>query len=219
MMSKIQNEDIKSEADLIADGGTAAQLPSDTKVYVSALSLNKTLFQAITDGDIGGGSGGGGSFVWELNGTLSPGDSTENGISFYDFGSTDTQEIYASVVVPASYSAGDQIILKDAKFTCASASGDVLFKTETFLYEPGDSFPSADTHDSTNSEVGIAGASLLANIGDLDLTDSSGQINANVVAAGDLLVVRFYRDFASETSSAADDARFVKFSANISFEG
>ena len=56
-MSKIQNEDIKSSAELIAQGGTAAQLPNDTKVYVTANGINKTLNQAITDGEIGGGGG------------------------------------------------------------------------------------------------------------------------------------------------------------------
>ena len=52
---KIQDSDIKSAADLISAGGTAAQLPNDTKVYVTANSLNKTLYQAITDGDLSGG--------------------------------------------------------------------------------------------------------------------------------------------------------------------
>lgn len=56
-MSRIQNEDIKSAAQLITDGGTAAQLPNDDKVYVTANSLNKTLYQAIVDGDISGGQG------------------------------------------------------------------------------------------------------------------------------------------------------------------
>lgn len=52
-MSRIQNEDIKSSAQLISGGGTAAQLPNDDKVYVTANSINKTLKQAIIDEDIG----------------------------------------------------------------------------------------------------------------------------------------------------------------------
>lgn len=54
---KIQDSDIKSSAELISAGGTASQLPNDTKVYVTASSLNKTLYQAITDGDLSGGGG------------------------------------------------------------------------------------------------------------------------------------------------------------------
>jgi hypothetical protein len=52
-MSRIQNEDIKSSAQLISGGGTAAQLPNDDKIYVTANSINKTLKQAIIDEDIG----------------------------------------------------------------------------------------------------------------------------------------------------------------------
>lgn len=57
-MSKIQNEDIKSSAQLIAAGGSASQLPNDTKIYITANSINKTLNQAIIDQDIGGAAGG-----------------------------------------------------------------------------------------------------------------------------------------------------------------
>jgi hypothetical protein len=59
MAGKIQNEDIKSSAELASAGATDASLPNDDKIYVTANSLNKTLKDAITDGDIGGGSGGG----------------------------------------------------------------------------------------------------------------------------------------------------------------
>ena len=58
MARLIQNEDIKTAADLVAAGGTAAQLPNDTKVWITANSLNETLHDAIVNGDIGGGGGG-----------------------------------------------------------------------------------------------------------------------------------------------------------------
>jgi len=53
MSGRIQNEDVKSVAELTGAGGTAAQLPNDDKVYVTALGINKTLKQAIIDEDIG----------------------------------------------------------------------------------------------------------------------------------------------------------------------
>lgn len=53
MAGKIQNEDIKSSAEIVADGGTASQLPNDTKIWVTANGINKTLYQAIVDEDIG----------------------------------------------------------------------------------------------------------------------------------------------------------------------
>jgi len=55
MAGKIMNADIQSVSELTAKGATAAELPNDDKVYVTALSINKTLKQAIVDGDIGGG--------------------------------------------------------------------------------------------------------------------------------------------------------------------
>lgn len=51
MSGKIQNEDIKSSAELAGAGGSDSQLPNDTKAYVTAKSLNKKLSQAIIDGD------------------------------------------------------------------------------------------------------------------------------------------------------------------------
>lgn len=53
-MSKIQKQGVKTEAEVVSDGGTAADLINDTQIYVSANSINKTLDDAIVDGDIGG---------------------------------------------------------------------------------------------------------------------------------------------------------------------
>jgi hypothetical protein len=63
MAGRIQNEDVKSESELISAGGTKDQLINDTKIYVTADSINKTLDDAISDGDIGGGGGGGLSYT------------------------------------------------------------------------------------------------------------------------------------------------------------
>lgn len=52
MAGKIQKQDIKTEAELTGLGATAADLPNDTQIYVSAASINKTLDDAIVDGDV-----------------------------------------------------------------------------------------------------------------------------------------------------------------------
>lgn len=54
-MSKIQNEDVKTLAQLTGAGGAASQLINDTKIYLTGGGLNKQLSAAITDGDIGTG--------------------------------------------------------------------------------------------------------------------------------------------------------------------
>lgn len=53
MAGRIQNEDIKTSAEIVSGGGTASQLPNDDKIYVTANGINKTLKQAIIDQDIG----------------------------------------------------------------------------------------------------------------------------------------------------------------------
>lgn len=54
-MGKLQDADFSSSADLAGRGSTDAQLLNDTKIYVTANSLNKTLNAAITAGDLSGG--------------------------------------------------------------------------------------------------------------------------------------------------------------------
>lgn len=51
-MGKIQNEDIKSSAELVTDGGAENQLPNDDKAYLSALGINKVFKTAIEDGRV-----------------------------------------------------------------------------------------------------------------------------------------------------------------------
>lgn len=68
MGNKIQNEDVKSQADLVAQGLTSGEafdaLIDDTKIAIKANSINKTLNQAIIDGDLSGGGGGGASGIY-----------------------------------------------------------------------------------------------------------------------------------------------------------
>ena len=63
MSNKFQNEDFKTQVELEAAGGTKAQLLNDTKIYVTANGIAKTLDQAIIDGDIGGSGGVGGADI------------------------------------------------------------------------------------------------------------------------------------------------------------
>lgn len=54
-VGKLQNQDFKTSAELAAGGATDASFLNDTKIYVTANSLNKTLAAAITAGDLAGG--------------------------------------------------------------------------------------------------------------------------------------------------------------------
>jgi hypothetical protein len=55
---KLQNEDFKSAADLVAAGSTAAHLLNDSKIYVASNGINDTLANAIVNGQIGSSAGG-----------------------------------------------------------------------------------------------------------------------------------------------------------------
>lgn len=52
---RIQNEDVKSEADLVGAGADKTRLINDTKIYVTGgtEAINKRLDEAIQDGDLG----------------------------------------------------------------------------------------------------------------------------------------------------------------------
>lgn len=57
MAGRLQGADHKSVSELIGAGGTEADLLNDQKIYLTATGLNKTLSQAIIDGDLSGGGG------------------------------------------------------------------------------------------------------------------------------------------------------------------
>lgn len=112
-MGKLQNEDFKSEAELLAasPAGTKAQLLNDTKVYVTANSINKRLDEAITDGDIGGGSGGGGS------------------LNFYPFSDADNSDVSNwNTGNAASFDGGTSGTLQGA-FSLSTTAADLIFGT------------------------------------------------------------------------------------------
>lgn len=194
-----------TEANLTTYAATAANgqwcFATDTKV----------MYQVIDSALVPAGAGGGGtSLNWNDSGNA-PVINWVDGFKLGDFDNTSSQELYAILTVPSSYRAGKPIKLKSGTFFCPSTSGNVLFKTATALIQGSSvlgTYPNIKT--SSNSQVAVSGVANTANaIGDLDLTDSSGQINGIAVAAGHKLRIRIYRDNASETSGASENARLV----------
>jgi hypothetical protein len=168
----------------------------------------------------GSGGGGGSSLKWVKSGTTSPETYLVDGFELESFYDTETMEIYTSITVPSSYQAGVQIKMVSGAFFCSSAAGNVFFKTQTALLRDASTVLGtySNIHTSTNSQVTLSVSNQLKAIGDLQLTDASGQINGVAVAAGDKLRIRLYRDVASETSSATTahlmiDNFEVKFTA------
>lgn len=65
-MGKLQNEDFKTEAQLLSAGGAKSQLLNDDKIYITGDGLNKTLKEAIDDGDLAAGGGVGSPSIFAL---------------------------------------------------------------------------------------------------------------------------------------------------------
>ena len=166
-----------------------------------------------------GGSGGGGSFLFELTGDTSPLESMYKGISLLDFDFESEMEALALVTVPGSYNAGKQITLENAAFFSASAADNIYFRCNTSLIKAGDDITAAlNEHLSTNAEITLSTANAIEQIGSLDLTDASGEINAVAVAPGDILLIKLFRDNTNETIPATEDARLLKFSPSVKYD-
>jgi hypothetical protein len=215
MAGKIQGADVKTEAELISAGATASSLIRDTQIYISANSINKTLDDAIIDGDVSGG-GGGGSLKW-VEGVPSANTIKEADVEVHTFSLADagSQFLYAMVRVPTTYQAGKQIRCRIPVYSIDS-SGTFLIQSVARLIRTGtDTFSTtANTRTSTNTAITASGANQnkpQAVI--LDLTSTIGEINAVAVSAGDYIIVRLQRG----TDTATSDVRALTYASEVTF--
>lgn len=214
MAGKIQNEDIKSVAELTAAGGSANQLPNADKIWVA--TLGKTLAQAITDGDIGGGGGGGSSLEWnEDDAYLAPLKLQDNLFQVRVMSAGQAQYLFAVVKVPSTYVAGSQISFR-CGFYSASNSGNVQLRTITYLFRTGMDAVTGTPGSYASSTSNTLSSGTVSKIQALtfNLTDASGQIGGVAVSAGDTLRVSFLR--LSDTSTG--DAYCLIDSGELKFK-
>src|SRR5690606_32622905 len=129
----------------------------------------------------------------------------------WSFGDGLSQNLYTTVKVPQTYVAGKQIKMFITHFHEA-ASATQLLSAQATLIEAGDAFD--DTTDQrTSTNTATAGASKVTIQAELDLTDSSGEINSVAVAGGDLIKVRLYRG----TDASTSDIHFIESSTEVTF--
>jgi hypothetical protein len=160
-----------------------------------------------------GSAGGGSAISWKLNYSPAPGEENSSGLEVLDFNYTDSQGVYCLLTVPSDYVAGTQILLKNGAFATTATTNKVKFKTTTYLIESGTTVLGtySNSHASTNAEVTVDGdASTVTDIGDVDCTDATGQINGQSVSGGDKILILLIRDCAGESASAAADARLLR---------
>lgn len=168
---------------------------------------------------LGSGGGGGGSTAW-IDGDIAPLDGFQNGLETKDFDFESGHEMFLNVIVPESYTVGDQIKLLNSKYFINIGTDNTYFRCETTLFKTGEDVTTdVNSHLSTNTENSNFIANTIMNIGEIDLSSAIGEINSVAIAIGDLLKVRLFRDFDNEFSVAQEDAHFLKFSSTVSFQG
>lgn len=164
------------------------------------------------------GSGGTASINFRIGDSGGPLESNANKIPVLLFDAESLHEIIGVFKVPEAYLPGTQIKLVGGAYACSAVSGNVLFRAITTLLEHGSTIlgTHANQHTSTNAEQTVPGTTnQMQEISDIDLTDSSGQINGQAVAPGDHLYVLLYRDNTNESSPAAADAKLVRDSFEV----
>lgn len=145
------------------------------------------------------------------NGSGGPTSDVNNGVPVFVFEDGLTQPLLVGVRVPQNYSAGRQIKLRCLHYHEASSATQLLSSVTTLL-ELGDTVDST-TDQRTSTNTAQTGASKVLCEAIMDLTDSSGQVNGNAVAAGDWLLVSITRG--TDTSTA--DINMIKDSVEVTF--
>lgn len=166
------------------------------------------------------GGGGGGSLTWEKIGSLSPSNESQDGIKLEAFDYLDTQEIFLTLNVPSNYTAGNQITMRGGAFFISSTSGNVLFRATTTLLRASSTvlgtYP--NSYNSTNAQLTVNPVSnTLTSIGNIDLSNASGQINSVAIQAGDKLLVRLFRAVTLETVPSQAKAKVLINNFEVSF--
>lgn len=77
---QFQDADHKTLAQILGGGGSIFDLLNDTKIVITASGINKTLAQAIIDGDLSGGGGGGAIHSFKANGVYNKQTLPANGV-------------------------------------------------------------------------------------------------------------------------------------------
>jgi hypothetical protein len=140
-----------------------------------------------------GGAGGGIPVLWQSF-SAAPIEREENNAAVYEYEPGLTQNLFCDIRVPDSYLPGVQIRMKGI-FKTDETSGDVLFETLSTLLRIGVDQSSSTTNQqaSTNTAITVPGTARVITEVELDLTDSSGEINGVAVSPGDNLRVRLSR--------------------------
>lgn len=198
---------------------TAATLPASSGQNIGRLVYTTDTKKVYVDTGAalilaGGGGGGGGSLMW-VEDADAPLTEVASNLRCYCFQNAITQQLYALVRVPASYSAGGPIKVLLTWYS-PDSSGTALIRAQATLLRPGTDAVSATTNQRTTTNAAVTMTGGTANVPQavtLDISDTSGQINGVAVSPGDLIKVRLYRD----TDTGASDIKVPVYGAEVTF--
>ncbi len=160
------------------------------------------------------GGGGGSAVLWSEQ-AEAPELVVENNLEVYLFQAGLSQNLYTALRVPSSYSAGAPVKILIEIYS-PDTSGDILIRAQSTLRraETDDVASTTNQRTTTNSAITMSSANdnEFQKV-ELDLSDSSGNINSVAVTAGDMILVRLYRD----TDTATSDVRLVVQSGEPKF--
>lgn len=155
-VGKIQNEDVKTLAQLLSAGGVMSQLINDTKIYVTAKGLNEQLSTAIENGDIGSGGGGGGG-VSLLTGSDNPGFESCSGATCPGWTASGgtvatetTSPLFGSKSAKFTASASSQTFSSNAKSIPVGLQGDNCLGVIGYKYSGSSGDYSLQIYDGSN---------------------------------------------------------------------
>jgi CHASE3 domain sensor protein len=191
---------------------------SKNKLYTKSDDKLYLLSSAGVETAVGSGGGGGGSLQW-VEDDSSPEPAIDSHVRVYKFQSfatsAVTQNLYAMVKVPASYTAGSQVTMKLTAYS-PDSSGTMLMQSVSTLVRTGTDVISSTTNQRTSTNAAItlgAGTVSKPQALSLDLSSSTGQINGVSISAGDLILVALKR----ATDTATSDVNVPVYGAEVTF--
>jgi hypothetical protein len=201
---------IKAQLEQLSADPTGANAV-ESQVYYNTSSKKVRFYNGTIWADLGSG-GGGGALAWieDLDAPLT---TVDNNNRVYCFQSAAGQALYALIKVPASYSPGSPIKL-NLNFYSPDTSGTALLQAVSTLIRQGTDAISSTTNQRTTTNAAVSLSAGTVNIPQavqLDLTDTTGRINAVAVAAGDYIKVKLQRG----TDTATSDLKVPVYGAEV----
>lgn len=163
----------------------------------------------------GGGGGGGGGAVWNPVVGSEPIGAQENGELVYLFTQAGTEKLSLFLKVPESYQAGKQVLGYISLYSPGTGLVTMLLKATCYLIKKD-----TDAISSTTNSHATTNSALTNSVADqyrqavLDLSDSSGEINGQPIAAGDILKIVLSRD---NTDTDTNEVRFIPSATEFKF--